>query len=139
MDILGMAAVVTGGASGLGLGTAKRLAAAGAKVTLLDVNLELGMAAAAEIGGHFVNTDITDESAVKAALGEAEGVNGKARILVNCAGIGPPAKVVDRDGHALRLPTSAGSSRSTCSARSMSCPSSRHGCTTPSRSARSAG
>ena len=103
MDVHGMTAVVTGGASGLGLGTAKRLAAAGAKVTLLDVNAELGRAAAAEIGGHFVLTDITDEGGVEAALGEAESVNGKARILVNCAGIGPPAKVVDRDGRALPL------------------------------------
>ena len=103
MDVHGMTAVVTGGASGLGLGTAKRLAAAGAKVTLLDVNAELGTVAAAEIGGHFVRTDITDEGGVEAALDEAESVNGKARILVNCAGIGPPAKVVDRDGRALPL------------------------------------
>ncbi len=103
MDINGMAAVVTGGASGLGLGTAKRLVAAGAKVTLLDVNADLGASAAAEIKGHFVRTDITDEGAVDAALGEAEATNGKARILVNCAGIGPPAKVVDRDGRALPL------------------------------------
>lgn len=103
MDVQGMAAVVTGGASGLGLGTAKRLAAAGAKVTLLDVNAELGAASAAAIGGRFIRTDITDEAAVAAALEDAEGVNGVARILVNCAGIGPPAKVVDRDGRALPL------------------------------------
>ena len=103
MDINGVAAIVTGGASGLGGGTAKRLAAAGAKVTIFDLNADLGTALAREIGGHFVRLDVTDEDAVAGAIAEAEGVNGKARILVNCAGIGPPAKVVDRDGNALPL------------------------------------
>ena len=103
MNIDGIAAIVTGGASGLGGGSAKRLAAQGAKVTIFDLNADLGTALAQEIGGHFVRVDVTDEQAVADAIGEAEGVNGKARILVNCAGIGPPAKVIDRDGNALPL------------------------------------
>ncbi|WP_294315157.1 SDR family NAD(P)-dependent oxidoreductase [uncultured Sphingomonas sp.] len=103
MNIDGIAAIVTGGASGLGGGTAKRLAAQGAKVTIFDLNADLGTALAQEIGGHFVRVDVTDEQAVADAIGEAEGINGKARILVNCAGIGPPAKVIDRDGNPLPL------------------------------------
>ena len=103
MNIDGIAAIVTGVASGLGGGTAKRLAAQGAKVTIFDLNADLGTALAQEIGGHFVRVDVTDEQAVAGAIAEAEGVNGKARILVNCAGIGPPAKVIDRDGNALPL------------------------------------
>ncbi|PCG15802.1 MULTISPECIES: SDR family NAD(P)-dependent oxidoreductase [Sphingomonas] len=103
MQIEGMAAIVTGGASGLGGGTAKRLAAAGAKVTIFDLNAELGEALAAEIGGRCVRVDVTDEAAVADAIAEAEAVNGKARILVNCAGIGPPAKVIDREGQPLPL------------------------------------
>ncbi|KTT71618.1 SDR family NAD(P)-dependent oxidoreductase [Sphingomonas endophytica] len=103
MQIEGMAAIVTGGASGLGGGTARRLAAAGAKVTIFDLNAELGHALAADIGGHFARVDVTDEAAVASAIAEAEAVNGKARILVNCAGIGPPAKVIDREGQPLPL------------------------------------
>ncbi len=103
MKIQGMAAVVTGGASGLGGATASRLAAAGAKVTIFDLNESLGVEKAKEVGGHFVKVNVTDEAAVDAALGEAEGLHGKARICVNCAGIGPPAKVVGRDGSALPL------------------------------------
>jgi NAD(P)-dependent dehydrogenase (short-subunit alcohol dehydrogenase family) len=103
MDIRGNAAIVTGGASGLGYATAVRLAKAGAKVTLLDLNADLGFKAADEIQGHFIRTDIANEEAVSAAIDEAEGLHGKARILVNCAGIGPPAKVVGRDGRALPL------------------------------------
>ncbi|MBX3595786.1 SDR family NAD(P)-dependent oxidoreductase [Sphingomonas sp.] len=103
MDINGVAAIVTGGASGLGGGTAQRLAAQGAKVTVFDLNADLGTALASEIGGHFVRVDVTDEQGVGDAIAQAEAVNGKARILVNCAGIGPPAKVIDRDGNPLPL------------------------------------
>ncbi|MBL8571155.1 MAG: SDR family NAD(P)-dependent oxidoreductase [Phreatobacter sp.] len=103
MKIQGMAAVVTGGASGLGGATASRLAAAGAKVTIFDLNESLGIEKAKEVGGHFVKLNVTDEAAVDAALAEAEGLHGKARICVNCAGIGPPAKVIARDGSALPL------------------------------------
>ena len=98
MDVKNTAAVVTGGASGLGLGVARRLARAGAKVTLLDLNEALGRESAAEIDGLFVRADTSDEGAVAAALAEAEAANGTARILVNCAGIAPPAKVIDRSG-----------------------------------------
>jgi NAD(P)-dependent dehydrogenase (short-subunit alcohol dehydrogenase family) len=103
MDIKGVAAIVTGGASGLGGATAARLAEAGAKVTIFDLNVELGEAHAQAIGGHFIPLNVTDEAAVDAALDQVEALNGKARILVNCAGIGPPAKVIGRDGKALPL------------------------------------
>lgn len=103
MEIKGVAAIVTGGASGLGGATAERLAKAGAKVTIFDLNADLGRAKAAAIGGHFVAVNVTDEAAVEAAIAEAEGVHGKARILVSCAGIGPPGKVIGRDGRALPL------------------------------------
>ncbi len=103
MKMEGAAAIVTGGASGLGAGTAERLARGGAKVTIFDLNAELGQIKAREIGGHFAAVDVTDEQAVRAAVAEAERLHGKARILVNCAGIGPPAKVINRDGSALPL------------------------------------
>ncbi|MGD9864120.1 MAG: SDR family NAD(P)-dependent oxidoreductase, partial [Pseudodonghicola sp.] len=89
MIIEGQAAIVTGGASGLGGATAEMLAAAGAKVTIFDLNETLGRDKAAAIGGAFVKVNVTDESEVEAAIAEAEGLHGKARILVNCAGIGP--------------------------------------------------
>jgi len=103
MNIAGHAAIVTGGASGLGGATAARLAKAGAKVTILDRNSELSAETAERIGGRFAVVDVADEAAVADALAEAEGVYGKARILVNCAGIGPPAKVIGRDGKAIPL------------------------------------
>ena len=103
MKIEGLAAVVTGGASGLGGATAEMLAARGAKVAIFDLNEELGTKKAEEIGGSFHKVDVTDEAGVEKALDEAEGLHGKARILVNCAGIGPPAKVIDREGKALPL------------------------------------
>lgn len=98
MDINGLAAIVTGGASGLGGATAERLAKAGAKVTIFDLNVEQGNAHAKAIGGHFIKVDVTDEDSVEAALTEAEGVHGKARILVNCAGVATPGKAFDREG-----------------------------------------
>mgnify|MGYP001033234303 CR=1 FL=1 len=103
MDMQGQAAIVTGGASGLGGATAERLAKRGAKVTIFDLNAELGAAKAKEIGGLFVAVNVTDEVAVEEAIAVAEAAHGKARILVNCAGIGPPAKVIGRDGNAIRL------------------------------------
>ncbi|WP_027527766.1 SDR family NAD(P)-dependent oxidoreductase [Bradyrhizobium sp. Ec3.3] len=103
MHIKGTAAIVTGGASGLGGAAAERLAAAGAKVTILDLNSELGEAHAKAIGGHFVKVDVTDEDGVEQALESAERLDGKARILVNCAGLGPPGKAIGRDGKALPL------------------------------------
>lgn len=103
MKIQASAAVVTGGASGLGGAVSARLAAAGAKVTIIDLNEALGEAHAQAIGGYFIKADVTDEQAIEHALETAEGVHGKARILVNCAGIGPPAKAIGRDGKALPL------------------------------------
>jgi NAD(P)-dependent dehydrogenase (short-subunit alcohol dehydrogenase family) len=103
MNIQGVAAIVTGGASGLGGATAERLAGLGAKVTLFDLNAELGQEKARAIGGHFVAVNICDEAAVEDALSWAEERNGKARVLVNCAGIAPPAKVIGRDGRPLAL------------------------------------
>ena len=97
MDINGLAAIVTGGASGLGAATAELLAARGAKVTLFDLNAELGATQAAKIGGRFTAVNVTDEDAVVGAIADAEAVNGKARILVNCAGIGPPLLHLRRD------------------------------------------
>jgi len=103
MDINGLAAIVTGGASGLGAATAERLAARGAKVTIFDLNAELGSAKAKEISGQFLPVNVSDEDSVTNAIAEAEGLHGKARILVNCAGIGPPAKVLNRDGSPIPL------------------------------------
>jgi NAD(P)-dependent dehydrogenase (short-subunit alcohol dehydrogenase family) len=103
MQVSGLAAIVTGGASGLGGATAERLAALGAKVTVFDLNSELGAATARKIAGRHAVVDVTDEEAVERALAEAEAAHGKARILVNCAGIGPPAKVIGRDGRPLPL------------------------------------
>ena len=103
MKIEGQAAIVTGGASGLGGATVDLLARSGAKVTIFDLNAELGEAKANEVGGKFLKVNVTDESEVEAAIAEAEGLHGKARILVNCAGIGPPKKVIDREGNAIPL------------------------------------
>ena len=103
MKIGGLAAIVTGGASGLGGAVAQMLASEGAKVSIFDLNSTLGEPKAREIGGHFVAVDVTDEIAIDAALSESEKRHGKARILVNCAGIGPPAKVIGKDGRAQPL------------------------------------
>src|SRR3546814_5784283 len=82
MDIKGLAAIVTGGGSGLGNATAKMLAANGAKVAIFDLNEETGKAAAAEIGGIFCMTNVADDASVTAALDAAEAAHGTARILV---------------------------------------------------------
>ncbi|WP_176598983.1 MULTISPECIES: SDR family NAD(P)-dependent oxidoreductase [Sphingobium] len=103
MDLAGVAAIVTGGASGLGGATATQLAKAGAKVTIFDLNAELGTAHANEIGGLFLPVNVADEDQVRDAVARAEASHGTARVLVNCAGIGTPAKVIDREGNALAL------------------------------------
>ncbi len=103
MDIQGMGAVVTGGASGLGGATAERLAQQGARVTIFDLNEELGQAQAQKIGGTFVKVNVTDEAEVEAGLDAAQAFCEEQRICVNCAGIGPPAKVIDREGKPLPL------------------------------------
>jgi len=103
MDIKGVAAIVTGGASGLGGATAERLAKGGAKVTIFDLNEEAGQAHAKAIGGAFIKVNVTDEISVEAALEQAEAAHGVARILVNCAGVVGAGKVLGRDGKALPL------------------------------------
>jgi NAD(P)-dependent dehydrogenase (short-subunit alcohol dehydrogenase family) len=94
MDLSGISAVVTGGASGLGEATARTFAAAGAKVALFDMNLERGQAVAAEIGGIALKVNVANEADVIAALDAAEAAHGTPRILVNCAGIGDARKTV---------------------------------------------
>lgn len=103
MKIEGLAAVVTGAASGLGAATAAMLSAAGARVTILDRDRETGEAQARAIAGQFIQADVTDAVGIGAALDEAEAVFGVARILVNCAGIAPAIKTVGRDGSAHKL------------------------------------
>lgn len=90
------AAVVTGGASGLGEATARRLAGLGVKVALFDLQKERGEAVAAEIGGIFCETDVTNEASVDAALAKARDAHGIERILVNCAGIAPGRRTVSK-------------------------------------------
>lgn len=97
MDIQGAAAVVTGGGSGLGAATARALAAKGARVTVLDINLEAAEKVAEEIGGIAFRCDVSDEAA-GGVLDQAAAKHGQARILVNCAGIGPAGKTVGKDG-----------------------------------------
>lgn len=98
MHLKDIGAIVTGGGSGLGGATAARLAKAGARVVLFDRDADAAGKHAQAIGGHAICVDVTDEAAVTAAIEEAEKQVGTARILVNCAGIAPPAKVVDRHG-----------------------------------------
>jgi NAD(P)-dependent dehydrogenase (short-subunit alcohol dehydrogenase family) len=98
MNPQGQAALVTGGGSGLGAATATRLAARGAKVALLDVNLDAAKAVAAKIGGIAVACDVTDDKATTAAIAAAHAAHGAARILINCAGVGPAQRIVGRDG-----------------------------------------
>ena len=97
MDIKGLAAIVTGGASGLGRATATMLAAQGAKVAIFDLNEEAGKAVAAEIGGLYVGVNVADDASVTAGLDTAEAAHGTARILVNCAGIAPAVKTVGKE------------------------------------------
>ena len=98
MRIEGAAALVTGGASGLGAATAAALAAKGARVAVLDLDAERGKAVAASVGGMFALCDVADEASAKAAIAAAEAAHGTARILINCAGIGTAARVVGREG-----------------------------------------
>jgi NAD(P)-dependent dehydrogenase (short-subunit alcohol dehydrogenase family) len=98
MELHGTSAIVTGGASGLGEATARVLAAAGAHVVVADLNEEAGKQVAAEIGGQFAKTNVTDEEDVLAALAVAEGSGRPLRAAVNCAGIGFAARTVGRDG-----------------------------------------
>ncbi len=93
----GLPAVVTGGASGLGAAAARRLAAAGARVALFDMNAQKGEALAREIGGAFFAVDVTDAASVGAGLAAARAAHGQERVCVTCAGIVHGRKTVGRD------------------------------------------
>jgi NAD(P)-dependent dehydrogenase (short-subunit alcohol dehydrogenase family) len=97
MDINGVAAVVTGAASGLGEATARELARRGAKVAIFDRDSARGEKVASEIGGIFCEVDVTSDEKVKAAFDKARAAHGQERILVNCAGVANAAKTVGRD------------------------------------------
>lgn len=92
-----IAAVVTGGASGLGEASARALAAKGAKVAIFDLNEERGEAVAQAIGGIYCKVDVSDEASVDAGFARARSAHGQERVLVCCAGIGTIGKTVKRD------------------------------------------
>jgi len=105
-----IAAVVTGGASGLGEATARALAAKGVKVALFDLQAEKGEAVAAEIGGIFCMVNVTDDDSVDAGFAKARAAHGQERILVNCAGTGNAIKTASRskeDGSIKHFPLDA--------------------------------
>jgi len=98
MDLTGTAAIISGGASGLGEATARALAAAGSTVVVADLNADRGAAVAAELGGKFVQTDVADEASVSTAVDVAAALPSPLRVIVNCAGIGWAERTVNRDG-----------------------------------------
>jgi NAD(P)-dependent dehydrogenase (short-subunit alcohol dehydrogenase family) len=98
MQIAGRAAIVTGGASGLGLATVEMLASAGARVALLDQDAASAVEAAARIGGLGLACDVRDAAAAEHALAEARRAHGPPAILINCAGIAAAKRIVGRDG-----------------------------------------
>jgi NAD(P)-dependent dehydrogenase (short-subunit alcohol dehydrogenase family) len=103
MEIAGHAALISGGASGLGQATAAGLAAAGAKVALLDIDGPAAQAAARPLGGLGFACDVTDAAATERTVAAAREHHGPARIVVNCAGIGRAGRIVDRDGSPMPL------------------------------------
>ncbi len=104
MDMKGQVAIVTGGGSGLGAGTARRLAAGGAKVAVLDVNVEGVRSVADDIHGLAIRCDVASEADATAAVAQVRAQLGRPRILVNCAGIAPASRILGRDGpHGLDL------------------------------------
>ncbi len=98
MDVKGLAAIVTGGGSGLGEATARRLAQSGAKVGVLDRDAGGAARVAGEIGGLALTCDVTSEADAERALAEAEQAHGGVRILVSCAGVATPGRILGRDG-----------------------------------------
>lgn len=104
MKLKGNVVLVTGGASGLGGSVVERLASQGAELVVLDLNEELGNKLAKQVNGIFVKADVTDELQINQAFDQAEEFyKKKVRVVVNCAGIGPPGKAIDREGKALPL------------------------------------
>ena len=98
METKGQAAIVTGGASGLGAACARALAAAGAMVAIIDVNEKAAAEVADSIKGIAIACDVADSASGEAAMKKAAAAHGPARILVNCAGVGPAKRIVGRDG-----------------------------------------
>ncbi|MDV3504871.1 SDR family NAD(P)-dependent oxidoreductase [Marinobacter sp. M-5] len=98
MEFQNVPAIVTGGASGLGEGAARALAAAGCKVAILDLQKEQGEAVARDIDGLFVHCDVSSPESAEAALAAAREAHGHCGIAVNCAGIAPAVKILGRDG-----------------------------------------
>jgi NAD(P)-dependent dehydrogenase (short-subunit alcohol dehydrogenase family) len=98
MNLNGVAAIVSGGASGLGEATVRDLAAHGCKVVVADLNEERGKAIAEEVAGTFHKTEVSDEASVAEAVGLAEAFDAPLRVVVNCAGIGWASRTVDRKG-----------------------------------------
>jgi NAD(P)-dependent dehydrogenase (short-subunit alcohol dehydrogenase family) len=98
MELSGQAAIVTGGGSGLGAATAEALAAAGARVAVVDLNEAAAKDVAARIGGIAIACDVANDSAGADAVAAARAAHGPVRVLVNCAGIGTPGRVVGREG-----------------------------------------
>src|ERR1700709_1842386 len=98
MQLKDQAAIVTGGASGLGAATARRLAAQGGRVAVCDLNLKLAEELAKEIGGVAVACDVADAASGEAAVIAASKAHGPARGLVHCAGLGVAKRVVGREG-----------------------------------------
>jgi NAD(P)-dependent dehydrogenase (short-subunit alcohol dehydrogenase family) len=110
MQIRDVAAVVTGGASGLGLATARALSAGGARVAIFDLNEDLGAASARQIEGIFCKADVTDDAGLESAFAKAREAHGQERILVNCAGMTKVYRTVSRDketGMVKRFPMEA--------------------------------
>ena len=98
MNLDGTSAIITGGASGLGAATARELTARGVKVTLWDLNEDLGNEVAKEIGGAFAKVNVSSEEDALAGLEVAMAAHGAPRILINCAGLGRTSKIVGKDG-----------------------------------------
>jgi NAD(P)-dependent dehydrogenase (short-subunit alcohol dehydrogenase family) len=105
MELTGTAAIISGGASGLGEAAARGLAAAGSTVVIADLNEERGQKVAAETGGEFVRTDVSDEASVMAAVEAATARQAPLRVVVNCAGIGWAERTVNREGSPHSLAT----------------------------------
>jgi NAD(P)-dependent dehydrogenase (short-subunit alcohol dehydrogenase family) len=104
MDLNAVSAIVTGGASGIGLASARRLAALGARVVVVDLNEEKGQAIAEELGGRFAKADVANEAEVQAAVDIASEL-APLRALLNGAGIGSAMRTVDREGNPFKLET----------------------------------
>lgn len=104
MQLKGNVVLVAGGASGLGEAVVQRLAKQGAQLVIVDLNQSLGEQLALQVSGLFVQADVTNEEQINQAFQQAEEFyKEKVRVVVNCAGIGPPGKAIDREGNALAL------------------------------------